>query len=115
MKNLIFFFSILIIFILNGCTTGSLQYRFVPPAEGSYAFTKASGVGSVSESEVDIKTGKSTSFSVLGLVSLGSSGNGTAARNGGIDIIKTSQMDVLKIKLFGLPIYTEYTTTVTGK
>lgn len=114
MKTLIFLFSMISIFILNGCTTGTLQYRFVPPAEGGYAFTKSSGVCSVSESEMDTKKGQSVSYSVLGLVSVGNSGSGTAAHNGGINIIKTSQMDVMKIKLIGLPIYTEYTTTVTG-
>lgn len=114
MKTLIFLFSMISIFILNGCTSGTLQYRFVPPAEGSYAFTKASGVSSVSESEMDTKKGQSVSYSVLGLVSVGNSGSATAAHNGGINIIKTSQMDVLKIKLLGCSIYTEYTTTVTG-
>lgn len=115
MKTLKIFFPILFIVIAcGGCSTARMQYRFTPPANENLSFTDASGVGSVTESEVDVKTGKSSSVSFLGLVSIGDSGNANAARDGEIDIIKTSQMDIVKLSIFGLAIYTEYTTTVTG-
>ncbi len=114
MRTLFFLLFMFSTFILSGCMSTTVYHRFAPLADGYFAVTKASGPSSVSETEMGDKKGEASSFSILYLISMGDSGNAAAARNGGINIIKTSQVEVLKIRLFLYPIYTQYKTIVTG-
>lgn len=110
-----------IVFGCSACSTSRLQNRSVPPAEGGDPFlgvsvTNASGPFSVTSAiDTSLKEGRSEAYSILNLVSFGDASSAKASKDGGIDIIKESSVDILKVRVFLIPIFTKYTTVVRGK
>lgn len=64
------------------------------------------------KTQIGIKSGQSSYYSVLWLVAWGDAGNKAAAENGGIKVIRHADTKTLSI-LFGL--FTEVTTIVYGE
>lgn len=113
---------LMMFFIIIGCCScTSLRHRSFPPAESGdpilgIAVTHSSGLFSVTpDSDASIKKGSAVAYSILDLVSFGDAGSAKASKNGEIDIIKEVNVDILRVRALWLPIFTRYTTVVTGK
>jgi len=120
--SLLALLSLLLIFVLSGCATmadSGLTTSYLGVGAGlGYVYTdmqfSAPSINYVTGdgNEVGSKTGSAKRTSILGLVAFGDSSIATAARNGGINKIKTVNYELYNL-LFGL--YTKSGTIVTGE
>jgi len=111
----------MIFFIAIGCSAcTSIRHRSVPQAELGdpilgIAVTDSAGPFSVTyDADGYNKKGSAVSYSILDLVSFGDAGSAKASKNGDINLIKKADIEILRVKALGLPIFTRYTTVVTG-
>jgi hypothetical protein len=103
------------ILFCSACTS-TLESRSVPPAdEGYVSITTASGPFAITSADNGLRTGTAEARSILGIISFGDATSATASKNGNIDIIKEASVNILKVRIYGIPIFNKYTTIVTGK
>jgi len=120
MKSIKCVIILMILFIVISCSAcTSIRHRSVPPAESGdpilgIAVTNSDGPFSVTDAAAYAKKGSSVSYSILDLVSFGDAGSAKASKNGDINVIKQADIEILRVKALGLPIFTRYTTVVTG-
>ena len=89
--------------LMTGCS-----HPYVPTG---LLITNASGPFAISSNQGGSKEGEATARGILGLVSFGDAGIKAAAKEGGIEKIRT--VDVKSFNFFN--IYYSYTTVVTGE
>ena len=102
---------------LSGCASETLSYRLAPPTIASTSVT-AGTLEPLAATGPDLpggKEGRASSQSFLGLVSTGNAGAAQAARSGGIERIRTADVEVVRVRALFIPVFTRYTVIVRGE
>ncbi len=91
------------------CGCGNWIAPVVPPQGIAFSQTKAPIDTDLNNKDLGFKTGKSSSFAVLGLVAFGDASTATAAQNGDIRTIKHVDYEYLNVlglfQQFSLVVY----------
>ena len=101
---------------LSGCVSERLSWRLAPPTPmGTSVTGGAVDAFTATEEEGCPREGRASSTSVLALVAFGHAGAASAARAGGVQRIRTADVEVVRVKALGIPIMTRYTVIVRGE
>lgn len=96
--------------VLTGCGAAVAFAPVVPPTGAAFTATTAPLDVDLDKTDLGSKTGKASSYCVLGLIAWGNAGTDAAARNGNIKTI--NHADYKSFNLLG--VFSSYTTIVYG-
>jgi hypothetical protein len=103
-------FALAVLLLPTVAVTGCVHAPVVPPLGGLYTGIQAPLDVELDETEMGTRSGESSSLCILGLVAVGDASTHTAARNGGIKIIRSADYSYVNV----LGIYQGYSTIVYG-